>query len=279
VRAFVLVAGVAMNLILAWILLTGAYALGSFPLTSTFTEHSGLKVDREVVIAEVIAGSPAETVGIKSGDKVTAVNDQAVSGGRQLIDRVKTLAGQQISITFVRDGQTQTAKVTPRVNPPANEGALGVSLGESAYVHPAGWLSPWVGLKETGSQIVTTVDGVGQFFRQIFTQGSVSEDVSGIVGIGAATGVVRRLGLAPLLQFTALISTNLAVVNLLPILPLDGGHLLFLAAEKVRKRPVNEKIRQWVGLGGLVLMILLAIVVTYRDVIRFSIIDRIQSLF
>lgn len=279
VRAFVLVAGVAMNFLLAWVLLTGAYALGSFPLTNTFAEHPGLNVDREVAIAHVISGSPAEKGGLQEGDTIVSVNGELVTGGRSLIDRVRSLAGQEITIRFKRGDTTYSVNVTPRVNPPANEGALGVSLGESAYVHSAGWLSPWVGLKETGSQIVTTVDGVGQFFRQMFTRGSVSEEVSGIVGIGAATGVVRRMGLAPLLQFIALISTNLAVVNLLPILPLDGGHLLFLVAEKIRKRPVSEKIRQWVGLSGLVAMILLAIIVTYRDVIRFEIVDRIQSLF
>jgi regulator of sigma E protease len=278
-RAFIMVAGVTMNLILAWILLTFTYALGSYPLTPTFDAHPGLDQQANVILAKINPNSPAATAGFAVGDKVVAIAGQSVTSAQHLTEMIKQQTGQPIEVQYQRHGVTQTATVTPRVNPPAGEGALGVTLGEATVVRTAWYKAPWVALLEVGSEIKSTFVGFATFVANLFVKGEVSKDVSGIIGVGSAVGVVRRLGVAPLMQFTAYISTNLAVINILPILPLDGGHLLFVIIEAIRKKRVNLVYKNWVAVAGLAAILLLFLVVTYQDILTFSIVDRLKALF
>lgn len=269
VRARVLVAGVVMNLILAWFLLTLAYGFGSPALTPSFALQAGDAQTAEVVIANVIPDSPAAAVGLQAGDSLLAVNGQGVTSATDLVDRVKSLAGQEVQLTYKRNNETRTLQVTPRVDPPAGQGALGVAPGEIRHVKVAWHKAPVVALQEVWSEIKQSFVGFVQFVSKLVGERQVSEDVSGIVGIGVITGEVRQMGIGPLLQFIALISTNLAVINILPILPLDGGHLLFTAIEAVRRKPVPDMYRQWVAIAGLGMVLLLFLIVTYHDVLRF----------
>ncbi len=278
-RAAVLVAGVVMNLILAWVLLTLTYGLGSYPLTPTFDKHAGIARTSDVVVVSVSPNSPAEASGIKVGDHITAINNQPVIDSSSLTETIKTYVGQKIMITYRRDNQVYEVRATPRSNPPANEGAFGIGTGELASVKVSWLQAPWYALRELGSEIQGTFVGFTDFVKRLVVKQEVSENVSGIVGIGAATGIVRRLGIAPLLQFIALISTNLAVVNILPILPLDGGHLLVTAIEAITRRKVRDVYRYWVTMAGLAAILILFVVVTYRDFITFSIFERLKNLF
>jgi regulator of sigma E protease len=278
-RALVLVAGIVMNIILAWVLLTITYGIGSYSLSPTFANHPGITKERAVVIVDVRADSPASKAGLKVSDTVLMVNDEPIASPEELSNAIQRHPGEPTTLRIVRDNQEQTVTVTPRANPPQGEGSLGVGTGETVKVKTSWGRAPVVALKELGSEITTTVYYVGQFFRNLFVKQELSDDVSGIVGIGAATGIVRRLGIGPLMQFVALISTNLAVVNILPILPLDGGHLLFTIIEAVRKKPVPDKYRQSVAAVGLVAILLLFVVVTYKDILRFSVFERITNLF
>lgn len=278
-RAIILVAGIVMNIFLAWILLTVTYGVGSYVLSPTFASHPGIQKQTSVIIVQVRDNSPASGVGLKVGDTVVTINDTPITSAKQLRDTINSYAGAEITITSIRENQRQAVKAVPRVNPPVEEGALGIGTGEAVKAKTAWVLAPITALRELGSEITTTIYYLGQFFRNLFVEQKVSDDVSGIVGIGAATGIVRRLGVGPLMQFIAIISTNLAVVNLLPILPLDGGHLLFTAIEGVRKKPVEEQYRQFVASIGLVAILLLFIVVTYKDILRFSIFERFGNLF
>lgn len=279
VRAKVIVAGVVMNIILAWFLLTLTYGFGSYPLSSTFGDHPGLLTQANVVVANVTADSPAQAAGLQAGDKVTTVNNQAITSANDFSTQVKKMAGEPITLTYVRGNRSQNLTVTPRLNPPAGQGALGIETTEATVVRAVWHKAPAIAILEIGSEIRSSFVGFGQFVGRLLIRQEVSQDVTGIVGISSATGVVRRLGIAPLMQFTALISVNLAVINILPILPLDGGHLLFLAIEALRKRAVKEVYRQWVALAGLGFILLLVLVVTYQDFIHFAIFDRLKNIF
>jgi regulator of sigma E protease len=278
-RALVLVAGVVMNLILAWVLLTITYVIGSYPLSNTFGSHAGVEGSRVVVVTLVSPNSPAQQAGIKAGDQIIALNGQSVEDAVALTETIKQQAGKEITIRYSRNGQESDTKTTPRVNPPAGEGAFGIGTGEASLLKAPWYKAPFIAVLEVGSQIKNSFVGFFQFVGQLIVRQEVNEDVSGIVGIGAATGIVRRLGIGPLLQFTALISTNLAVINILPILPLDGGHLLFAGLEAWRKKPIKDLYRQWMAIAGLAAILLLFLVVTYQDFLRFAIIDRIKDIF
>lgn len=278
-RALILVAGVVMNLLLAWVLLTITYIMGSYALTPTFSDHAGLERTTEVVVVDVQPGSPALGAGLQPGDIIQRINDRPVSDAEDLASLTEEFAGQEVALTYERNNESKQVHVTPRPNPPEGQGSLGISMGEASTARAPWYKAPFIAAAEVASQVRLAVVGFFQFIETLFTEQRVSEDVSGIVGVGAATGIVRRLGLAPLMQFTAFISTNLAVINLMPILPLDGGHLLFTAIEAIRRKPVTEKIRYWVTLTGLLLIGLLFVSVTYKDFIRFAILDRIRELF
>ncbi len=279
VRAAVFVAGVCMNLIFAWLLLTIAYGLGSYPLSPSFGNHPGVISDQRIILAEVNPGSPAAQAGLAIGDVVVAINGSAISSVDEVVTKIHDSSGQDMTITYERAGVTTTVHAVPREHPPAGEGALGIAPQQSGVVSAPWWKAPGVAVLEVGSEIRSSFVGFMQFIQQLVVRQEVNQDVSGIIGVGAATGIVRRLGIAPLLQFTALISTSLAVVNILPVPPLDGGHLLFAAIEAVRKKPIKDMYRHWVALAGLAALVALFFIVTYQDIIRFSLLDRLKSLF
>lgn len=278
VRAAVLIAGIVMNLILAWALLTATYIVGSYPLSMSFGEHAGLVTKPVIVLVNVVAGSPAEQAGLTRGDTVLALNNTPVTSVEELVTTIQAEAGKELSLTYERNGRETTVTVTPRLNPPAGEGALGIAPQSVGVVRAPWYRAPFVAIAEVGAQIKGSFLGFAGFVQQLVVKQEVSEDVSGIIGVGALTGEVRRLGIGPLMQFVALISTNLAVINILPILPLDGGHLLFVALEAIRRKPVAEKYRQWVAIAGLAAIGLLFVIVTYQDLLRFAIFDRLKAL-
>ncbi|HEY1074208.1 MAG TPA: site-2 protease family protein [Patescibacteria group bacterium] len=278
VRAAVLVAGIVMNLVLAWALLTATYSVGSLPLSPSFAEHPGLDIQPVIILADVTVGSPAQIAGLRPGDTITAINGESLTSVQSLVSTIQSQAGKEISLTYIRDGRTVEVHATPRENPPVGEGALGIAPQEVSHVRAAWYRAPFIAIREVGAEIKGSFLGFIGFVQRLVVKQEVSEDVSGIIGVGALTGTVRRLGVGPLMQFMALISTNLAVINILPILPLDGGHLLFVGLEALRRKPVPEKYRQWVALAGLAAIGLLFVIVTYQDLLRFSIFDHLKSL-
>jgi regulator of sigma E protease len=149
----------------------------------------------------------------------------------------------------------------------------GGKIGAKWYAAPA------VALVQEGNLIKMTVAAFGNFVKNLFVKREVSKDVTGMVGVGIATDFVRKLGVTYVLQFIALISLSLGVMNLLPVVPLDGGHLLVTGIEAARRKKLNDQQMQWMMMGGLAFILLLVGVTTYSDILRFSVWDRIVGLF
>jgi regulator of sigma E protease len=278
VKALILVAGVTMNIVLAWFVLFLAYTIGSSALSPTFANQPFVHVNAQVFVDTVEPNTPAAAAGLKSGDQLLAINGQTMATADDFVNVTKQDVGKPITIKLERDSQTLNVMATPRVNPPAGQGALGISLAESATVRVPWYQAPISAASEVGSEIKLTFVGLWQFFRDLVVAHQVSPDVSGIVGVGVATGIVRRLGVGSVLQFISLISVNLALINILPIAPLDGGQLLFVILEKVSKRTLDQ-VKNWASVAGLAVLLLFAIFITYKDVIRFDVISRIVHLF
>ena len=154
---------------------------------------------------------------------------------------------------------------------------VGIAVAETGVVRYNWYQAIWEGIKNTVFLTWYVIVAFVTIIKNLFIGQGVGAEVSGPVGIAVMTGQVARLGLAYILQFAAMLSINLAVVNYLPLPALDGGRVLFLIIEKLRGRAVPEKIEAAIHNVGFMLLILLVVIVTFKDVFKFS--DKFISLF
>ncbi|MBI2052136.1 MAG: site-2 protease family protein [Candidatus Sungbacteria bacterium] len=162
-----------------------------------------------------------------------------------------------------------SVKIVPRENPPAEEGALGVALARTGVVKSPWYLFLWNGLKDTLTMIGVIAAALFLFFKTLILEGRLMGEVAGPVGIAALTGQAYTMGLTYLFNLMAILSVNLAILNILPFPALDGGRLLFLAVEKIKGSPVSHKIENAVNAAGFALLIALMVFVTWQDIARF----------
>ena len=276
-RVAILVAGAAMNLLMAWVILTILFITGFQPFTPNASRNPFLTERPTTIIAKIVQGSPAELGGFSLDDKILAVNGQSLENGTGFVEKIRALNGQSATITIKRGEQTLDLAVTPRVNPPSGQGAIGVAIASSGQVRTLWYKAPVAAFYETGRVIGISTVGFVKFVKNFVVKQEVSEDVTGIVGVGALTGVTRRMGFDYLAQLVALISIGLGVVNLMPILPLDGGHLAVIAYEKVTRRSLTERQFSIFATAGLAFILLMFLVVTLKDFVRFDVIGRLFS--
>jgi regulator of sigma E protease len=274
-RFQILVAGALMNLILAWVVLSGLFMAGFDPLMPGVATNPFISSTQEVTIVRVLPDSPALAAGLRSDDVIRFVNGEKVASDQEFIALVSRYKGETVDLVVSRAGQEREVSVLARENPPAGEGALGVGIRSAGEVRSTVLKAPLAAFYETGRIIGLSAQGVVDFGKNLFIRGKVSEDVTGLIGIGALTGVTRRLGLEYLLQLVAVVSIGLGVINLFPILPLDGGHIAALGYEKVAGRPLTERQLGALAGVGLALVFALFVIVTYKDIVRFQVLERI----
>lgn len=278
-RFLIFVAGSMMNLILAWFVLTILFAAGFNPLLAGVGNNPFVTGLQKVKITEVSANSPAAQIGLKKEDVILSLNGEKIATDQEFVVKTNQHRGEEVNLKIERDGVTQELKVTPRQKPPIGEGAIGVTIQGYGNVKSSIIAAPAAAVYETGHIIVQSAVGFGNFVRDLIIRQRVSEDVTGIVGVGELTGYARRLGIGYLAQLLVIISASLAVINLMPILPLDGGHVAALIYEKVVRRPLSEKQFSVFWTAGFALVLLFFVVVTYKDFIRFDVIGRIVGIF
>lgn len=275
----VLIAGVTMNIVLAWFLLAVGVGLGQPTVLheGETLPPSARVAGQRVTIIEVAAASPAALAGLKVGDSVATVNGQAVAAIEQVQDLTRQAVGKEV-VYLIKRGDAEFIKtMTPRENPPAGEGPLGVGLALVARVS-----YPWYeaiprGLAAAFNIVVATISAFATIIGQWVSGNSVSTSLSGPVGIAVLTRDVAQLGFIYLLQFTALLSVNLAVINAVPFPALDGGRILFLIIEKIRGKKMHIKAEQIANTVGFGLLLLLMVFVTVKDVTRYS--EGFKNLF
>jgi regulator of sigma E protease len=270
VRAKVLFAGVAMNILLALVLLTIGFLFKMSPIALCASDYPATTFTNDVTLVAVSDSGPAKAAGLEAGDVVKTIDGQTVSCFTQVPQRLKAKAGQPVSIGIIRGGDAQEIAVTPRGPGEPGSGTIGVAP-QDHYTHLdyPWYIAPYLAVIESGAVVAQNLGAIGQVFTQIFTQGSVPEGVSGPVGIAKLTGQVVDLGALMVLRFIAIISLSLAVFNLLPIPALDGGRLLFVGIEALRGgKPVTPKIENAIHAAGFTLLILLILFITYFDIVR-----------
>jgi regulator of sigma E protease len=256
-RAFVLVAGVVMNLLFA-VLIYMVIAVGH-----------GSQV-RLIFIDEVLPDTPAAVAGLRPGDRVLEVAGQPVENADQLVGLTDDYAGRDMPMVLQRDGQRVETAVQPREVKPQGQGRVGVSLlTRYEYVPVPFWRAPIEGLRITGETFNLMVTGLAQL---VSGQGSVGE-VAGPIGMGQITREVVERSTLPLwvtlANLTGLLSLNLFLLNLLPLPALDGGRLVFVVLELLRGgRKVAPQREGLVHFVGLMLLLTLMFVIGYFDILR-----------
>lgn len=276
IQAAVLSAGVIFNVIFAWVLISASLALGISPTASLVGDSAGT-VNGKVIISEVLKDSPAEKAGLKSGDIVFRVTDKEVvlADATLTIDSVqKLIAGdkdKQVVFGVYRQGIEYSATATPASGLVAGKAAIGISMESGEVIQIPWYQAPIQGFKTTLNIIVLTAQGLWGFVAQAFHGEADYGQVSGPIGIVGMVGSASAYGLSYILFFTALISINLAIINILPFPALDGGRLLFVAIEAITRKNIPPKIGNALNAGGFVLLILLMLLVTYHDVAKLFI--------
>ncbi len=272
-RAIVLVMGVTMNLLVAVALLSIVHAIGVPTAVNSQAEAAELQAANvQVQILQINSDSPAQQAGLRAGDVIIKIKAKnSTTEINQVEDVQKTIAryaGEEVNLVIKRGEEIIEKTVIPRVSPPENQGPLGITVSNVGIVkYP--WYSAIIqGFKTTGELLITFVGLFYELFKTLITSGTLMGGVAGPVGIAVLTSQVSKLGIIYLLQFVALISINLAIINILPFPALDGGRLMFLGIEKIKGSPVNAKIENAVNALGFILLIGLMVLVTFRDVSR-----------
>lgn len=269
-RALIAFGGVAMFWLVAIILLTAVMVLG-VPAAVTDEEDGGL-VSPRVQVLMVAPGSPAETSGLIAGDIIRQlkVDDQKLN-----TDKVKEAQefiiahqGKEVVLTIERGKDLFDVALVPRVSPPEGEGAMGVALARTAIKHYAWWQAPGQAIISTANMTVAIIFGLGSILKNVFQGLPSGAQLMGPIGIFSLFTQMGQLGAVYFLQFIAIISIHLALINLFPIPAVDGGKLVFLGIEAVRKKPVSEKIEQKITTFFFSLLIALMVWVTIKDIVR-----------
>lgn len=234
---------------------------------------SSLEPLRSAVIPELVAGGPAERAGMRVGDRVVAVNGKPVVGWNDFVRVVRASPGKPVAIDVVRGSGPARVTVTPTAERETGPEGKSVTVGKFGVREPAlpivrrpiGFVEAVkTGFVETWEGTVAILDAL----RQLVTGETSARNMGGLLTIGQASGQTARMGLDAFLSFLAFFSINLAVLNLLPIPVLDGGHLMFLTVEAVRGRPLSVETRIRLSQLGLLIVVALMLWANGNDVVR-----------
>lgn len=255
VRVLVLTAGSLMNILLPILFFT----------VSLMLPHN--VVMEEVYVEEVAPGSPAYTAGIEPGDKIISVNNRPVNSRNDVVYSIQLHLGSEIKmLTLKIDGSQHEVYLTPRWRPPEGQGPTGILITGTNITHVRKSYPFWQAIP---SSFVHCWEILMLFRNEIaswFIQGTLPQ-LTGPIGIAELTGQVARAGLSPLLEFAALISINLAIINLFPFPGLDGGRLIFVFLEWVRRgEKISPKKEGLIHLIGMAVLLALIIVISYYDI-------------
>lgn len=269
-RALIVLGGVISFWIIAAILLSIVMGLG-MPTVISDTDNGGLK-DPKVQIATVSPNSPAEEKGIRLGDTVRKFKIENLEFEIQTVKEVQELTekykGKEIILTIERGKEVFEVSLVPRVSPPEGEGPMGVALMRTAIKSYPWEEVPIQGILATGNLTVTIIKGWIWALGKIIRGLPSGLQLMGPVGIFSFFSQVSQLGVNYFLEFVALIAIYLALFNILPIPAVDGGKLLFLGIEAVRKKPVSQKVEQNITGIFFIALITLLIWVTIKDIAR-----------
>jgi len=250
-RFAVLFSGSAMNFLVSIILFSLIFMIG----------FQSLDLEAPVV-GEVIKDSPAQEAGIKPGDRIININGHLIEKWQQMAEIIGKSEKEKLHLVIQRGKETFEVEIEPKYYPEYKRKLIGISPS-TKFVRYDPLTSLILGIDRV---IFATV----LIFRTLggMIIGEVPAQFSGPVGIVQYVGQAGRLGMIPYISLTALLGINLGLFNLFPIPALDGGRLLFLIIEAIRKKPVEVELQEFVHYIGFLILITLMLLVTYQDILR-----------
>ncbi|MGD2096157.1 MAG: RIP metalloprotease RseP [Desulfobacterales bacterium] len=260
-RMCIVAAGPIFNILLAVIIFFGIFWVsGAMILTPS--------------VGEVRESSPALAAGLKAGDLITAIDGVSVSNWEAMTEIIGASNGKTLEIAVRRGDADKVLRVTPELVPTKNlfgediqRYIIGISASGEVYTRE---LNLFQALTESLKQTYTIVELMVIVIGKLITGDISADTIGGPIMIAKMAGDQAKAGISNLIFFIALISVNLAIINLVPIPILDGGHLLFFLIELIKGRPVNLKVREVAQQIGLFIILLLVILVFYNDIFRYK---------
>lgn len=216
------------------------------------------------IVGQVTKGMPAEAAGIKAGEKIVEINDVKINDWKDIKPEVSKHEGKQVTVTVEKNGVQKEVKLIPVKNP----GTEDIVIGVTQKVTIAGF-----SIREGINMTVNISKMMLSFLGQLVIGKADTDEVSGPISIIVYMNEAAKTGFISVLYLTAIISLNLGILNLLPLPALDGGRLLFLFIELIRRKPLPAEKEGMVHFVGLVALMMLSIFLMYKDIIRFNLID------
>ena len=269
-RAAIVAAGPLANFLLAVVLFSGLIMTVGTP-----RHYAG--------VGNVQENSAAAEAGIEVGDRIIDINGETVTWFSDLVRIVSASPGVSLKITVIRDESEHTLTATPKPRTRTSEdgktfdiGLLGVRFDpkQAEYERQAPWTAAWMGLRQTA--VLTT--NLLSYLGEMITGDRGAEDLGGPLRIAQLTGQMARAGFDDLIFFMAALSVNLGLINLFPIPLLDGGHLMFFAAEAIRGRPLDARAQEYGFRFGLILVLILMVFATWNDLVHLRVIEFFKDL-
>ncbi|MDO8512228.1 MAG: site-2 protease family protein [bacterium] len=266
VKLIILVAGVTMNILLAVVIYTIIAGVGSSVPIEGIPANLPI-VDKRVEIVAVEKNDILAKTNIKAGDVISKVGDQIVADSAAAATAIKSFTGSELFLTLKNEKETRIVNIKFNGQHEAGK-PVGLSLLDVGTYRVVWYQAPIEGVRATVRVVKMTATGIGGLFYNLIWQRQVPSDVAGPVGIAKIVGQVGSQGVLPLMELMAVLSVNLALINILPIPALDGGRVLFVIIEALGIRTFRGKIEQMAHSIGFVLLILLVLLITINDIRR-----------
>lgn len=259
-KSAVIVSGIVGNFLLGWILISFLFTRG-VPTPVNY-----------VIVEEVQKQSPAEKAGIYPKDTISMIKRNnkpiPIRTSNDLIAVSKKYAGDEIVLIVKRNGNTFPVKIIPRKTPSKGQGPLGIMITSFVEKKYAWYQAPFYGLTHSFAITKTILGELSRILFLTVTFQSPKVDVAGPIGIAQFTSKAFKTGFGALAELTALLSINLAIINILPFPALDGGRLMFVLYEWFTRKRVNKNVERYANLVGIIILLSLAVLISVRDIIK-----------
>ena len=253
-RALVIAAGSCMNFVLPVLLFMVVFLWNGIETVSD-----------KPVIGSLIPGKPAVQSGITPGDTVLKVNGAAIDTWRQVVEKIRVSKDSLELEVRTKDGRIRTVTMIPEIDSKSGRALIGIVPVIDRQV-PGFFEAASMSVSHTYNIAGKMLVGLGQMFS-----GKAEADIAGPIGVMRLTGEMAQLGFIPLLQFAAFLSINLGLINLLPVPLLDGGHIVTLLVEAIRRKPLNASQIRYTQMVGMALLGLLMLFATFKDLLRLNV--------
>lgn len=268
-KIIILSAGVSMNFILAMVFLSAAFYFG-IPQAIDNSVSDEQVAYRNIMIMEVVKDSPAEQAGIRVGDEIVSLNGQSYENSDGIYNTLGDNQETSVDLLIKRGDEELSFNLEPQLMFPDSQPMIGVGLLDTGVIHYGLLGSIGQGVKTTVLMIWRVIEALVGLVVDLFTHGKLAPEVGGPVAVVVIAGQMAQLGLVYILQFAAILSINLGVINFFPFPALDGGRVMFVLAEVITRKKLSHKVEAIIHNSGFILLLVLLGAITLRDFTRYG---------